>query len=231
MARIRSSRGVVQTGRTAGALAVLVAALAVAFAAAVSFAAPASAHSGLVSSDPSDGEVLDAPPTAITLVFTETVELRSGDTRLISGSGAAVPIGEVSAAGKTLTIRVDGDLGAGTHALQWSVASADGHPVSGVLRFTTTAGLTTTTVVAPATTAPDEVVTEAPATEAPATTAAAAIDTDSAAGPDGDDDGGLAPSIVIIAALAAVAVIGALVAVLRGGSGAGGEDGDGNAAS
>lgn len=205
-------------------------------AAIVAFAAPASAHSGLISSEPSEGEIRETPPATITLVFTESVELRRGDTRLISGTGAEVPIGEVAADGKTLTLTVGGDLGAGSHALQWSVASADGHPVSGVLRFTTTAGLATTTIVAPVTTAPDEVAGGASASDAPSTNAdesatandsAAAVESDSGSVPDSDtvstsvadDDGGVAPSIVIIGVLVGLAVIGALVAVVRGGPG------------
>ncbi len=204
-------------------------------------ATPASAHSGLVSSDPAEGDVLEVAPTTVTLVFTESVELRRGDTRLTSGSGSEVSISEVSADGRTLTLTLGGDLGAGSHALQWSVASADGHPINGVLRFSTKAGLATTTTATPdvaetiggaeATATPDvaEATGLAADGEGVVDPADAVSARDSAEEPaeDSTEDSaefGVSLGVVMLAALAALAVVGALVVVLRGGSNRGEPD-------
>lgn len=96
----------------------------------------ATAHSELLSSSPSAGDRLTAPPEEIRLVFTEKVEDRF----------ATVTVSVDGSAAQTLTSRVDGAIitatppervPAATQA--WTVAyrivSTDGHPVSGAIDF------------------------------------------------------------------------------------------------
>ncbi|MGW0226921.1 copper resistance CopC family protein [Actinopolymorpha singaporensis] len=102
---------------------------------------PAFAHAALVSSDPKDGAVLDRPPRQITLEFDEAIS-RKFDFVAVSGPGGATyQSGGARVLGTKVTQRL-ADLGpAGTYQVAWRVVSADGHPVSGTLRFTTrTAG-------------------------------------------------------------------------------------------
>ncbi|GAA2758178.1 copper resistance CopC family protein [Actinopolymorpha rutila] len=102
---------------------------------------PAFAHAALVSSDPKDGAVLDRPPRQITLEFDDPIS-RKFDVVAVSGPGGATyQSGGARVLGSKVTQRL-ADLGpAGTYQVAWRVVSADGHPVSGTLKFTTrTAG-------------------------------------------------------------------------------------------
>lgn len=224
-------------------LVVLAAILLAAFAAFGLVAVPASAHSKLEASDPAEGAVLDAAPDRIVLEFNQNVELRRDDTRLITASGSDIPIGDVLVEGRRITLRIDGDLGVGAHALQWSVASADGHPISGVLRFTTLAGLPTTvppTTVAPAPTGdPDAPVSNTPDGDAPVVdgpgdgsalpeptepNAGEELESGGVAAPsDGDDEGGSAMPW-LIGAVVVVAIAAAVGVIARGGASGGTDD-------
>jgi len=95
--------------------------------------APASAHAKLVSADPVDGSTLQDSPSTIVLTFNETVRpLRSSySLRSSLGDVEASP----RAIGSTLELTPDEKLSDGSWVLVWEVESADGHPVSGVLRF------------------------------------------------------------------------------------------------
>ncbi|GLZ08832.1 hypothetical protein Acsp03_62980 [Actinomadura sp. NBRC 104412] len=96
-------------------------------------AAPASAHTALKSTDPkADAEV--APPTEITLTYTETVRLPR--VILTGPDGARHEAGAAKASGDTVTQPVNGTLPNGTYRVGWRVVSADGHPVTGTFSFT-----------------------------------------------------------------------------------------------
>jgi methionine-rich copper-binding protein CopC len=96
-------------------------------------AMPASAHTALKSSNPkANAEV--APPTDITLTYTETVRLPR--VILTGPDGARKESGTPKAVGDTVTQRVNGTLPNGTYTVGWRVVSADGHPVAGTYKFT-----------------------------------------------------------------------------------------------
>lgn len=100
------------------------------------FAAPASAHSVLISSTPAPDSVLEQSPTEIMLTFTESVDIVDDSIRLVNASGKAVPIGEVRRGTDNATIAVDvgADL-AGTYVVAWRAVSADSHPIGGAFNF------------------------------------------------------------------------------------------------
>jgi len=95
-------------------------------------AAPADAHARLVDADPADGQVLAQAPKRITLRFDESVT--EPGARLIDPDGDPAPV-ETTVRGSVVTVTVESPLADGSYALSWRALSADGHPVSGDLRF------------------------------------------------------------------------------------------------
>src|SRR5687768_12614792 len=60
---------------------------------------PAAAHATLLRADPALGGAYAAPPTAITLWFSEPVELRYSRIVLLAADGHAVDAGDLTTAG------------------------------------------------------------------------------------------------------------------------------------
>jgi copper transport protein len=92
----------------------------------------ARAHAALMSSDPADGAVLLAAPSAITLTFNEPVSPLV--LRLVGTGGHSLELTDVTAENQTVRVHLP-SIGAGTHGLSWRVVSADGHPIGGTLVF------------------------------------------------------------------------------------------------
>jgi methionine-rich copper-binding protein CopC len=97
------------------------------------------AHSVLDESTPRNGSVVTVAPTSITLRFNESVSnprivLRKARTPAVSGRTTLQTDGTVVAfrPGRAIT---DGEYSA-----TWRVRSADGHYISGVVRFTVRRG-------------------------------------------------------------------------------------------
>jgi methionine-rich copper-binding protein CopC len=127
-----------RTGRPARAAAVLAAAL---LALLWGGAAPAWAHSSLISSSPAADSVLAQAPDRVELVFNE--EIRDFQPKLAITVGAADPV-EVTPTVDGATVRADlTGLGLATGSdgtpvawkIGYRVVSADGHPVSGLVTF------------------------------------------------------------------------------------------------
>ena len=117
----------------AGAVAALVA-----IAAPVAAASTASAHSGLVSSDPVPGSTLASSPAQITLTFNEDV-LEMGAAVFVVDASGVDHAGEPVVDGTTVTVPVEGSP-TGALEARWRVVSGDGHPISDVLPFTVAGG-------------------------------------------------------------------------------------------
>lgn len=111
----------------------------------LALAAPAAAHASLVSTDPGDGEVVDAAPAAISLTFSEAVRLTDG-IELLSGDGTLIEA-DVSASDEVVTITPAEELADGTYVVGWRVISADSHPVAGGFSFSVGAPSETTVAV------------------------------------------------------------------------------------
>lgn len=93
----------------------------------------AQAHSGLVSSDPADGETMGEALTEIRIEFDLPIQL--GNLKVISEAGEEVSIPNVQADGQTLVGKLDEELRPGIYEIEWDVISQDGHKVEGVIGF------------------------------------------------------------------------------------------------
>jgi len=106
-------------------------------------AAPAQAHAFLVRADPSDGAVLALAPNAVRLAFNEPVSAIGPGLRVFAVDGTRVDLArpperaDVDTADRSvLAVALPADLPEGGFVVAWRVRSADGHAVSGTLRFT-----------------------------------------------------------------------------------------------
>ena len=104
-------------------------------------AGPAAAHDTLVSSDPADGASMPSGPQRVTLTFDQPVN-RGFNTITVTGPGnTAWASGEATTSGNTVSAAVRPLGPAGEYVIGYRIVSADGHPVTGTVRFTlTTAG-------------------------------------------------------------------------------------------
>ena len=106
-------------------------------------AAPASAHTVLVASDPADGSRLAQSPAVVKLRFNEQVGLELGYLRVVDSSGHRVDTGQPShpdGAGDTVAVTLRSGLGDGSYLASYRVISADSHPVAGTVRYVVGAG-------------------------------------------------------------------------------------------
>ena len=104
---------------------------------------PASAHASLVSTDPAAGSVVDDPPKAITLTFTEPVEVPSNAIRVYDSRGEQIDVGDASHPGSVQReVRADvPDLENGTYVVTWRAISSDAHPIRASFVFTVGTGV------------------------------------------------------------------------------------------
>jgi len=178
------------------------------------------AHQRLVSSAPADGARVPAP-SRVRLVFSEPVLRRFVQVVVLAPDGAQVQKGtEVD--GPTVTIRLTRLAATGRYSVQYRVASADGHPVTGTVRFTVTAVL-----------APTGTSTQRLSASLSAPPSGSAAGSPGAAAPTGEHDhvGQTSRAPVLLAALAAVLGAGAVGVLVdrarRRGASAGRARGDG----
>ena len=98
-------------------------------------AAPASAHSSLVSSSPEGGEVLKEPPSEILLTFNEQITALPSRTQVLAPDGKRISE-SVTAEGKVLRITLrKADRPLGTYLVSYRIISGDSHPVGNALIF------------------------------------------------------------------------------------------------
>lgn len=102
-------------------------------------AGPAAAHASLVGSDPEDGATLATSPTSITLTFTENIG-NPAYVALRAPDGTKVTVSDVSAVDAVVTATLQATDQKGRYTASYRVVSADGHPVEGTIRWTTTTG-------------------------------------------------------------------------------------------
>jgi hypothetical protein len=98
-------------------------------------AGPAAAHDTLVASDPANGASLSSGPQRVMLTFDQPVN-RGFNTITVTGpGGTAWATGEVTVSGNTLSSAVLPLGPAGDYVVGYRIVSADGHPVTGTVRF------------------------------------------------------------------------------------------------
>jgi copper transport protein len=102
------------------------------------FAAPASAHATLESTNPPSGAVLRSSPGKVVLHFDQQVEASFGSIRVYDSSAKRVDSGDAShprGDSHSVQISVPGSLPDGGYVVTWRVISADSHPVHGAFTF------------------------------------------------------------------------------------------------
>jgi methionine-rich copper-binding protein CopC len=172
------------------ALAIVLILLALGFAG----AAPAVAHTELVSSSPADGTELDAAPDSVEFVFNEDLLPQTVSVAVQAGDSPAVPAADVRVTGPTVTAPWPAAITSGPVTVNYRVVSADGHPIQGVLRFVLPAASTpaasTPAASTPAASTPAASIPSAP-TPSPAGTATPIADAQ-------PESGSLVPPIAAI---------------------------------
>lgn len=117
----------------------ILAGAAVAAAAVLAVAAPASAHDELISSTPAANEQLTAAPEQIVLTFSnELLELEENsgtDMTVVDESGRDWAAGAPAVEADTVTVPLEPGMAGGTYVVTWRVVSSDGHPTSGEYSF------------------------------------------------------------------------------------------------
>jgi methionine-rich copper-binding protein CopC len=99
-------------------------------------AAPASAHSVLISITPQEGAQLTTAPTEVVLVFNEPVSTTFVTVVVTNTAGVSVAKGKASVLGGTVTQALSPDMASGGYRVAYRVTSDDGHPITGESRFT-----------------------------------------------------------------------------------------------
>jgi len=97
-------------------------------------AGPASAHTSLVSTDPTEGQVLVTAPESATFAFNEPVRLQSGGVHVFDATGRELEA-QARTTDQRLVVDLPSGMDEGTFVVAWRVISSDGHPVAGALTF------------------------------------------------------------------------------------------------
>jgi copper transport protein len=114
-----------------------------------------SAHAYVVKSTPTEDEVLEKPPTKISIQFDEEIQPAFHSLKVLNQSGQRVDKnnGHINKKNKAI---IEGNLNShlpdGTYTIQWNVISSDGHPVDGIIPFQIGASSSETHQVAATTT-------------------------------------------------------------------------------
>ncbi|WP_344288724.1 copper resistance CopC/CopD family protein, partial [Streptomyces synnematoformans] len=133
--RVRPSRRAVRRRGAVGALCAVVAAVLCVL---VPGAAPAAAHAALTGTDPADGAVVQEAPQAVSLDFSESVQLADDAIRVLDPDGDDVTegaSGHRDGDARTATTALRAGLPDGTFTVVWKAVSADSHPISGAFTF------------------------------------------------------------------------------------------------
>ncbi|WP_422746108.1 copper resistance CopC family protein [Micromonospora sp. WMMD754] len=180
------------------AAAALLAALLAAAALLLAPAAPAAAHNSLQAATPAQDARLTAAPTSVTLRFLQRLNPEFTTIVLSDAGQQKIATGAPAVDGATGTITIDQPLPNGTYTVAYRVVSADGHPVQGSYRFT----------VADPT---------APTASAAAGTAGTPVGADAASPASAGGNGDTGPPVALIAGglVAALAVAGTALLLLR----------------
>lgn len=103
-------------------------------------AAPqAQAHSALTDSTPADGATVTESLSEVSLVFNEPVQSDYSQVAVLDQDDNEYQDGDPSTVGETVTQKVS-DLPGGDYTISYRIVSADGHPVSGEIKFTIAGG-------------------------------------------------------------------------------------------
>ncbi|MEV4483431.1 copper resistance CopC family protein [Micromonospora coxensis] len=144
-------------------------------------AVPALAHNSLTGSNPADGARVASAPARIELRFLSKPDPATTKITVVGPGSEPAAGGAPSFTGSRVSVPFAAGP-AGEYTIGYQLASSDGHPVKGTVKFTLTTGASAAPSAGGTPTASTPPVTTAPATSAPATV-------DPTAAADTDDDG------------------------------------------
>ncbi|MFI7676320.1 copper resistance protein CopC [Actinophytocola sp. NPDC049390] len=122
---------------------------------------PAWAHTQLIGSSPAEGASLPVAPQQLQLTFNEPLQAGFSTITVTGSDSSQWTLGQPALNNTVLTVPVRQAGPAGQYTIGYRVLSADGHPVSGTVRFTLTGPVTATA------TALSQAPQPAPTTQAP----------------------------------------------------------------
>lgn len=97
------------------------------------------AHAEYVRSDPAQGAVLSAPPSRVTIYFSQQLDMSMSNIVVLGPSGEVVSAGQTKGVAnepKAMYVDLKPGLGGGIYTVQWSNMSAeDGEHASGKFTF------------------------------------------------------------------------------------------------
>lgn len=133
----------------------------------------AGAHSVLVSSTPKDGAHVEAMPASVALTYNEDINSAFAQVVFTDSSGGTHPAAAVRVSGPTVTATTPAGLPAGRVGVAYRVVSADSHPITGSIAFTSAAagvGAATTPAATPSSSSPAATASAAPTPQPSAAT-------------------------------------------------------------
>jgi copper resistance protein C len=113
---------------------------AVAFAALLFAAGPASAHDAAESSSPADGSTVAAPPAKVSITFNQNPLGLGSQVKVTDAAGTDWADGKVEIVDNVASQKLRDGAPAGKYTVVWRVVSSDSHPIEGTFTFTATAG-------------------------------------------------------------------------------------------
>jgi methionine-rich copper-binding protein CopC len=113
---------------------------AVAFAALLFAAGPASAHDAAEASSPADGATVATPPEEVSITFSQAPLGLGSQVRVSDPAGTDWADGKVAIVDNVASQKLREGAPAGKYTVQWRVVSSDSHPIEGTFTFTATAG-------------------------------------------------------------------------------------------
>lgn len=167
-------------------------------------AAPAAAHTSLVSSTPAANTTLVTAPTEVTLTFDDPIATQGTQLVARTSGGDAVALGPTRVDGDAVSATWPAGAASGSYVVSYRVVSADGHPVEGSLSFQI-AGSATSPTGSPSGSATGS------STVPPSPSSSAGTPTPAPAPASSDAPVGLIGALVVAAALA----VGAGVVIAR----------------
>ncbi len=93
-----------------------------------------SAHTGLKSSSPADGDIVKEELKEITLQFETKVENLS-TMKVVKDDGEEIELDSVKIKEKSMSGMLPRSLENGSYKIQWKIIGTDGHPIDGEIPF------------------------------------------------------------------------------------------------
>ena len=177
-------------------------------------AAPASAHSELVSSDPPADATLDFAPIGVGLKFNQDINESFATISVVGPGDTQWAQGTATVEGPDVSVLLQDGLPNGEYTVGYRVTSADGHPITGSYGFSVDVAATATP---PQDAAAQQSQGGATSTSPPATTATQPYDPNN---PSASEDRPPKQNTMMLLSIVGLAVLGlgaiALTLVIRG---------------